>query len=168
MASLATGCGDTANDSASSDKEETTAESAADTLQDALTSQVSASDSTDADKEETVYVLADANGDANDVTVSTWLKNADGSAGLNDKTNLTDIENVKGYEGYTDNGDGTITWNAEGKDIYYQGKSNEQLPVDVKITYKLDGEEIEPSELAGKSGKVTIRFDYTNLSLIHI
>ena len=162
MASLATGCGDTTNDSASSDKEETTAESAADTLQDALTSQVSASDSTDADKEETVYVLADANGDANDVTVSTWLKNADGSAGLNDKTNLTDIENVKGYEGYTDNGDGTITWNAEGKDIYYQGKSNEQLPVDVKITYKLDGEEIEPSELAGKSGKVTIRFDYTN------
>ena len=162
MATLATGCGDTTNDSASSDKEETTAQSDADTLQDALTSQVSASDSTDADKEETVYVLADANGDANDVTVSTWLKNADGSAGLNDKTNLTDIENVKGYEGYTDNGDGTITWNAAGKDIYYQGKSNEQLPVDVKITYKLDGEEIEPSELAGKSGKVTIRFDYTN------
>lgn len=42
------------------------------------------------------------------------------------------------------------------------GQVNEELPVDVKITYKLDGEEIEPSELAGKSGKVTIRFDYTN------
>ena len=96
------------------------------------------------------------------MTVSTWLKNADGSEGLNDKTNLTEIENVKGYEGYKDNGDGTITWAANGSDIYYQGKSNEKLPVDVKITYKLDGEEIEPSELAGKSGKVTIRFDYTN------
>ena len=69
---------------------------------------------------------------------------------------------MKGYEEYKDNGDGTITWAANGSDIYYQGKSNEELPVDVKVTYKLDGEEIEPSELAGKSGKVTIRFDYTN------
>ena len=162
MATLMTGCGDTSNDSASSDKAEATTESASDTLQDALTAEISADNSDNADKEETVYVLADADGTANDVTVSTWLKNADGSEGLNDKTNLTEIENVKGYEGYKDNGDGTITWAANGSDIYYQGKSNEKLPVDVKITYKLDGEEIEPSELAGKSGKVTIRFDYTN------
>lgn len=162
MATLMTGCGDTSNDSASSDKAEATTESASDTLQDALTAEISADNSDNADKEETVYVLAGADGTANDVTVSTWLKNADGSEGLNDKTNLTEIENVKGYEGYKDNGDGTITWAANGSDIYYQGKSNEKLPVDVKITYKLDGEEIEPSELAGKSGKVTIRFDYTN------
>lgn len=162
MATLMTGCGDTSNDNASSGKTEATTESDADALQDALTSQITAENSEDADKEETVYVLADADGSANDVTVSTWLKNADGSEGLNDKTNLTDIENVKGYEGYKDNGDGTITWAANGSDIYYQGKSNEKLPVDVKITYKLDGEDIEPSELAGKSGKVTIRFDYTN------
>ncbi len=161
MASLATGCGDT-NDSSSSDKAEATTESESDTLQDALTSEISKDGASDADKEETVYVLADANGNANDVTVSTWLKNSDGAEGLNDKTNLTDIQNVKGYEEYKDNGDGTITWAANGSDIYYQGKSNEELPVDVKITYKLDGEEIEPSELAGKSGKVTIRFDYTN------
>ena len=162
MTTLMTGCGDTSNDNASSGKTEATTESDADALQDALTSQITAENSEDADKEETVYVLADADGSANDVTVSTWLKNADGSDGLNDKTNLTDIENVKGYEGYKDNGDGTITWAANGSDIYYQGKSNEKLPVDVKITYKLDGEDIEPSELAGKSGKVTIRFDYTN------
>ena len=162
MATLTTGCGDTSNDSTTTDKAEATTESDSDTLQDALAAEISADDSDDADKEETVYVLADADGTANDVTVSTWLKNADGSEGLNDKTNLSDIENVKGYEGYKDNGDGTITWAANGSDIYYQGKSSEKLPVDVKITYKLDGEEIEPSELAGKSGKVTIRFDYTN------
>lgn len=162
MATLTTGCGDTSNDSTTLDKAEATTESDSDTLQDALAAEISADDSDDADKEETVYVLADADGTANDVTVSTWLKNADGSEGLNDKTNLSDIENVKGYEGYKDNGDGTITWAANGSDIYYQGKSSEKLPVDVKITYKLDGEEMEPSELAGKSGKVTIRFDYTN------
>ncbi|MFR5027942.1 MAG: hypothetical protein ACLTDF_03460 [Coprococcus sp.] len=162
MATLTTGCGDTSNDSTTSDKAEATTESDSDTLQDALTSEISKDGASDADKEETVYVLADANGNANDVTVSTWLKNSDGAEGLNDKTNLTDIQNVKGYEEYKDNGDGTITWAANGSDIYYQGKSNEELPVDVKVTYKLDGEEIEPSELAGKSGKVTIRFDYTN------
>ena len=137
MASLATGCGDT-NDSSSSDKAEATTESESDTLQDALTSEISKDGASDADKEETVYVLADANGNANDVTVSTWLKNSDGAEGLNDKTNLTDIQNVKGYEEYKDNGDGTITWAANGSDIYYQGKSNEELPVDVKVTYKLD------------------------------
>ena len=163
MSSLLAGCGDTSKKDASEDKEQAVTEaSASDTLQDALTSQISADDADDADKEETVYVLADANGNANDVTVSTWLKNADGAEGLNDKTNLTDIENVKGYEGYKDNGDGTITWAANGSDIYYQGKSSEKLPVDVRITYKLGGKEVEPSELAGKSGKVTIRFDYTN------
>ena len=162
MASLVTGCGDVSSDDSVQAETEATTESESDTLQDALTSQISKDDASDADKEETVYVLADANGNTNDVTVSTWLKNADGAEGLNDKTNLTDIQNVKGYEEYKDNGDGTITWAANGSDIYYQGKSNEDLPVDVKITYKLDGEEIEPSELAGKSGKVTIRFDYTN------
>lgn len=162
MASLVTGCGDVSSDDSVQAETEATTESESDTLQDALTSQISKDDASDADKEETVYILADANGNTNDVTVSTWLKNADGAEGLNDKTNLTDIQNVKGYEEYKDNGDGTITWAANGSDIYYQGKSNEDLPVDVKITYKLDGEEIEPSELAGKSGKVTIRFDYTN------
>ena len=95
MASLATGCGDT-NDSSFSDKAEATTESESDTLQDALTSEISKDGASDADKEETVYVLADANGNANDVTVSTWLKNSDGAEGLNDKTNLTDIQNVKG------------------------------------------------------------------------
>lgn len=161
MASLMTGCGDT-SDSSSDKKETTTKESDADVLQEAITSQISADDADDADKEETVFVVADANGENEDVTVSTWLKNADGADGLNDYTTLTDIENVKGYETYQTNDDGTITWQANGNDIYYQGKSTEQLPVDVKLTYMLDGEEIESEELAGKSGKVTIRFDYTN------
>ena len=96
MSSLLAGCGDTSKKDASEDKEQAVTEaSASDTLQDALTSQISADDADDADKEETVYVLADANGNANDVTVSTWLKNSDGAEGLNDKTNLTDIQNVK-------------------------------------------------------------------------
>ena len=109
MSSLLAGCGDTSDNSASADNAEATTENDADTLEEALTSQISADDAENADKEETVYVLSDANGNTNEVTVSTWLKNADGADGLNDKTNLTDIENVKGYETYTQNDDGTIT-----------------------------------------------------------
>ena len=118
----------------------------------------------EAGKVETVYVTADANGAVNDVIVSEWLKNAEQSAELSDTTDLHDIVNVKGSETFTENGDGTVTWDAEGSDIYYQGTTDKELPVDMKITYTLDGKEISPSELAGKSGKVTIRFEYENKS----
>ncbi|MDY2608361.1 MAG: hypothetical protein SOV90_10670 [Lachnospiraceae bacterium] len=114
------------------------------------------------DKEETVYVLTDANGNVNKTIVSDWLKNKDGSDKLEDKSDLKDIENVKSDADYITEEDGAITWNANGEDIYYQGTTDKQLPVDVKVTYLLDGKEMSPSEIAGKSGKVTIKFEYTN------
>ena len=114
------------------------------------------------DKEETVYVMTDANGTANEVVVSEWLKNTEGTKELNDATDLSDVKNVKGSGTYTENSDGTITWDAEGSDVYYQGKTDKSVPVEVKISYYLDGEEIAPEDIAGKSGKVKIRFDYTN------
>ena len=116
----------------------------------------------DAGKVETVYVTADANGAVNDVIVSEWLKNATASSEISDTTELKDIVNVKGPETFKDNGNGSLTWDAEGSDIYYQGTTDKQLPVTMKITYTLDGKEISPEELAGKSGRVTIRFEYEN------
>ncbi len=115
----------------------------------------------DAGKEETVYVVANADGSAKNVIVSEWLKNKDKSASLADASDLKDIENVKGEESFTQNGD-KITWQADGKDIYYQGTTDKELPVTEKVTYFLDGTEMSPEEIAGKSGTVTIRFDYTN------
>ncbi|MDD3360864.1 MAG: hypothetical protein PHW34_04240 [Hespellia sp.] len=38
-----------------------------------------------------------------------------------------------------------------------------EIPVSVKVTYYLDGNEISAANLAGKSGAVKIRFDYQNL-----
>lgn len=113
------------------------------------------------DKEETVYVISDANGNVTKTIVSDWLKNKEGSDTITDKTDLKDIENVKSNVGYTEGSNNEITWEANGSDIYYQGTSDKPLPVDVKVTYYLDGEEISPKELAGQSGKVKIRFDYT-------
>ncbi len=115
----------------------------------------------DAGKEETVYVVANADGSADNIIVSEWLKNEDGKETLEDVSDLKDIENVKGDETFTQNGD-KLTWKAAGKDIYYQGTTDKELPVTQKITYFLDGKEMSPEEIAGKSGEVKIRFDYTN------
>ena len=89
-------------------------------------------------KEETVYVNADAAGKEKNVTVSNWLKNAGTKKTLKDRTDLKDIKNVKGDETYTESGN-SVTWNTEGQDIYYQGKTGKDLPVTVNFTYYLDG-----------------------------
>ena len=117
--------------------------------------------SADISKDETVYVLAGADGSAKKIIVSDWLKNSLGSDTLSDKSELTDIENVKGDESYSVSG-GEMIWNAEGGDIYYQGSTEKDLPVDMSVTYTLDGEPISANDLVGKSGRVTIRFDYKN------
>ena len=121
--------------------------------------------SSDADavyKEETVYVNADATGTIDEVTVSNWLKNSGSVSGsLTDASTLKDIKNVKGDETFKASGD-TLTWNTDGEDIYYQGTTDQDLPVSVKLTYYLDGKEIKPADLKGKSGHLKIQVDYTN------
>lgn len=113
-------------------------------------------------KDETVYVLANADGTIQKIIVSDWLKNTLSSDKINDETELSDTVNVKGDEEYTLGGDNTRVWDAQGNDIYYQGNIDKELPVNLSVSYKLDGNAVSPDELVGKSGKVTIRFDYTN------
>lgn len=112
-------------------------------------------------KTQTVYVTADSDGNGEQVIVSNWLKNTNGAQTLTDKSQLSGITNVKGDETFTQSGD-TITWQAGGKDIYYQGTSSKRLPVAVKVSYFLDGKEISAEDLAGKSGEVTIQIQYIN------
>ena len=112
-------------------------------------------------KDETVYVLANADGSVKKIIVSDWIKNNGGKT-VSDKTELSDIKNVKGDESYVMDTDNMREWNADGKDIYYQGTISKALPVDLKVSYELDGKPVSAESLAGKSGNVTIRFDYTN------
>ena len=112
-------------------------------------------------KEETVYVNADASGNPQQITVSNWLKNAGSESNVEDQSDLTNIKNVKGDETFSENGD-SLTWNTDGSDIYYQGQSNKDLPVSVKFTYLLDGQEMQPQDLVGKSGHLQIKIQYTN------
>ena len=129
---------------------------------------VSASEAADenassaASKEETVYVIADAAGNPNKIIVSDWLNDESNEAVIEDETNLSDIENLKGDEEFSETNDGELEWTADGNDIFYQGTADEELPVTVSVTYYLDGEEVSPEEIAGKSGDITIRYDYVN------
>lgn len=114
-------------------------------------------------KEESVYVKADASGNVKKTTVSEWLKNPEKGT-ISDTSELKDIKNVKGDESFETGSDNSVSWKSEGNDIYYQGTIDKELPVDVKVSYKLDGKSISPEELKGKSGKVEIQFSYDNKS----
>ena len=116
------------------------------------------------DKEESVYILADAGGKPTEIKVTAALKNPAPNEKITDYTTLTDLVNKEGDEEYTMQSDGTYEWENHGEDIHYEGKADpeSELPVTVKVTYFLDGQEIEPEELAGADGAVKIRFDYTN------
>lgn len=114
------------------------------------------------EKDETVYVYTNADGSVKSSEVSTILKNPDGAFKLSDSTNLAD---VKGEGDVSHSGSGSsLTWDAEGKDVTYTGKTSAEAPVAMRVTYTLDGQPVTADELAGKSGKVTIRYDFENHS----
>lgn len=124
---------------------------------------INASAEAETSKDETVYVLAGADGTVQKIIVSDWIKNAMAADSLEDKTELSDIENIKGDESFTLGGDNSCVWDAQGNDIYYPGNIEKELPVQMSVCYTLDGQAIAPEALAGQSGHVTIRFDYQNM-----
>lgn len=159
-----TGCG---KSDASSDSEETAKtedmQETADMKEESEPSEnTKKQDSEEKDKTETVYVKSDAKGNPREITVQTKLKNTGDGDTIKDYTNLTDIKNKEGDEAFTQNADGTVEWENHGEDITYEGTGSAELPVDVSVSYELDGQAIEPEDLAGKSGQLKIRFDYKN------
>lgn len=113
-------------------------------------------------KDETVYVFTGADGSMNHMVVSDTLHTAGKKGAVEDYSNLDNIENVSGDEKYSSDDNGNITWTSDGSDISYQGTTDKELPVDVKITYYLNGNEVSPEEIKGQSGHVKVHFDYTN------
>jgi putative membrane protein len=112
-------------------------------------------------KNETVYVVQE-NDKVEEKLVSVWL-NSSGNIEGKDMTDLKDIKNlsndqeVKSDKGYID-------WKEKTNDVYYQGKSDRDLPVDVKIEYYLDGAKTTNADLKGKSGhlKMVIKTENKN------
>lgn len=132
------------------------------TAENVLADHATDSEDTGFSKEESVYVKADASGNVKKTTVSEWLKNPEKGT-ISDTSELKDIKNVKGDETF-ETGNNNVSWKSEGNDIYYQGTIDKELPVDVKVSYKLDGKSISPKDLKGKNGKVEIQFSYDNKS----
>lgn len=113
------------------------------------------------EKEETVYVNLDKKGTPTEKTSSIWLHSDTALGKVEDKSVLKDIKNVKGEEKPKINGD-TVLWETDEKDIFYQGEPNEDLPIDMKVEYYLDGKKIDPEKIAGKSGNVKIKLKIDN------
>ncbi|WP_455501127.1 hypothetical protein [Gemmiger sp.] len=151
---LLSACGQTAESAAPAVGETTVTETAAETPAAPKTTP------NGVDKSETVYAKANADGTVTETTVEAVLKARDGA--IQDVAALRDIVNKEGDEEYTQGENNTLTWENHGTSITYEGKSDAALPVTTRVTYYLDGAEIKPDDLAGRSGRVRIRFDYTN------
>ena len=112
-------------------------------------------------KDETVYSKLDSDGNNYKTIVSTHIKNTENADLINDLSDLLNVKNTSGDETYTQDGN-KFVWNANKNDIYYQGESSKELPIECNVKYELDGKELSANEIAGKSGKVKITLQYTN------
>ena len=133
---------------------------AADQTKTAVTESISSGEAK-AQKNETVYVKLDANGNKKMVEVSDQLKNISDLTKIEDISDLQNIENVKGDETFAQSGT-SLAWDGNGSDICYQGTTDKELPVGITITYELDGKRVTAEELEGKSGHLKIRYEYQN------
>lgn len=112
-------------------------------------------------KSETVYGKLNSDGSLKNIYVNEHLINNDKLSTIDDYSDLKGIINLNGSETFTSNNT-SLTWNALGNDIYYQGKYESELPIKMNITYKLDGNAMNVDDMIGKSGKVEINIKYTN------
>lgn len=112
-------------------------------------------------KEETVYGKLNSDGSVKSLFVNEHLVNPDQLDSITDYSDLENIININSNHTYQRK-DNLLTWDSRGSDIFYQGKTNKNLPVSVEITYQLNGEKISLQDLIGKSGKVEISLKYTN------
>ena len=110
-------------------------------------------------KHERVYVVANADGTVKSVTDNIRLENADGLDEIVDRTLLTAIQNVGGKEAFTLDGE-TLTWQAQGKDITYEGTSDKTPAILPVVTLTLDGEEITVDSLKDKTGDAVLTVAY--------
>lgn len=112
-------------------------------------------------KSETVYAVMNGDGSIKSTTVSEHLYSASGLSGVTDKTTLTDIQNTESDAEFTQNGE-ELVWNTEDTDVYYKGNTDKALPIDVKVTYALDGQEAALEDIIGKSGHLTVTVNLKN------
>ena len=111
-------------------------------------------------KTETIYSNLKDNGEVKSTDISVGLTNLDKGEVI-DYTKLDNIKNVNGEEKFSRDSE-KLTWKSTGKDIYYKGVLNDNLPISVSCRYYLNGEEKSLSEMKGKSGTIKMVFTFKN------
>ncbi|MGN1342752.1 MAG: MMPL family transporter [Bacilli bacterium] len=112
-------------------------------------------------KEETVYTKLNSDGSTKNILVNEHLINNKELDEIEDMSNLKDILNINGDEAFKQK-DNSLTWTTGGNDIFYQGKTDKEMPVTLNIRYYLNGKEEKIEDIIGQSGKVTIELNYHN------
>ena len=120
-------------------------------------------DTSSVTKNESVYTVLNADGSVKKITVSDSLHSDSGFSNYTDTSDLTDVENLKSTDAVTST-NGGYTWTTDSTDIYYQGTSTKDLPLNVKITYTLNDKEYSTEDMIGKSGHVKIKISVENTS----
>ncbi|MBQ6592006.1 MAG: hypothetical protein IJH98_03835, partial [Solobacterium sp.] len=110
-------------------------------------------------KHEQVYVVTDASGMVKSVTDNVRLENVDDAEELVDRTMLTDIRNMGGQESFDQDGE-VLTWHTPGKDIIYQGTSDQTPAILPVVSITLDGEEVSASDLKEATGDAVLTVAY--------
>jgi len=111
-------------------------------------------------KKETVFTNLDSEGKVVETVVTNHIC-PKSLKEFEDQTRLNEIVNINGSETFTQEGT-KLTWKVEGKDIYYQGNTNEEQPIDISIKYYLNGKELKPNEIKGQKGNVKIKLHLKN------
>lgn len=113
------------------------------------------------EKEETVYTVLNNDGTVNNTIVSSWLHDEGGIRNISEKLDQYNVENVKNDENPIMKNN-IYTWNSKYNDVYYQGNTNKQLPISIKISYQLDGKELSYKQVQGKNGHLKMNIHVTN------
>ena len=112
-------------------------------------------------KNEIIYSNMNYNGEFYKTIVNNHLTLDGEKEELEDETKLKNILNLNGKETYKLDGS-KVTWQNLGKDIFYSGEIEKEQPIKTEVKYYLDGEETNPTDIAGKKGKVKIEFKFKN------
>ena len=113
-------------------------------------------------KKETIYNTIDYTGKVKKTIINSHLYQPS-KGRVEDETELKNILNINGDETFKLE-DKKLIWNSTGKDIFYRGDINKELPLSIKATYYLDGKEINPKKIVGKKGNIEIRLKFINNS----
>lgn len=112
------------------------------------------------EKSEMIYSNLNYNGEVKSTDINVSLTNLD-NGDIIDYTYLENIKNINGREKFSKESDKLI-WKSTGKDIFYEGKLNSELPIKVKIKYFLNDKEVNPKKILGESGDVSIKIELEN------